>query len=275
MKRSCRQPAEVRARRNAAWSVGVEKVTSMSAPPVMEASISAETVAMSPCALRVLTSKSCPSRRPDSRKPSITPAAASRTSTTSLYWTKKTFHFRFCRRLRARRLPVLQVRKQKRSRRRTDDGDAERNSPQGIDHGTGWLWWTAGVGVSREGQSCRGSEGHRAALEFRMSRNLDGAMSSVMFPQQRLAEICQRHGIRRLSLFGSTLRGTDRPDSDVDLLVEFQPEKTPGLLGLAHIELELSALLSGRKVDLRTPEDLSRYFRDDVTRTAEVQYAAH
>lgn len=110
--------------------------------------------------------------------------------------------------------------------------------------------------------------------ESSMSRNLDVAMSSISFPKDRLDEICRRHGIRRLSLFGSVLRGTDRPDSDVDLLVEFQPGMTPGLLGLARVELELSELLGGRKVDLRTAEDLSRHFRDDVKRSAEVQYAA-
>jgi hypothetical protein len=98
-------------------------------------------------------------------------------------------------------------------------------------------------------------------------------MSSVNFPRERLAEICQRYGIRRLSLFGSALRGTDRPDSDIDLLVEFDTGRTPGLLGLAEIELALSNLIA-RKVDLRTPEDLSRHFRDYVRRTAEVQYAA-
>ena len=82
------------------------------------------------------------------------------------------------------------------------------------------------------------------------------------------------HRIRRLSLFGSTLKGTNRPDSDVDLLVEFEPGKEPGLLALAGIEAELSALAGGRAVDLRTSQDLSRHFRDDVVRTAEVQYAA-
>jgi predicted nucleotidyltransferase len=89
-----------------------------------------------------------------------------------------------------------------------------------------------------------------------------------------LAEFCQRHHIRRLSLFGSVLKGTARPDSDIDLLVEFEPGKAPGLLELAGMEIELSQRLGGRRVDLRTPEDLSRYFRDDVLRTAEVQYAA-
>jgi hypothetical protein len=89
-----------------------------------------------------------------------------------------------------------------------------------------------------------------------------------------LAAVCSRHHIRRLSLFGSTLKGTDRPDSDVDLLVEFEPDHKPGLLGLARIEAELSALAGGRQIDLRTAQDLSRYFRDEVVRTAEVQYAA-
>jgi hypothetical protein len=60
----------------------------------------------------------------------------------------------------------------------------------------------------------------------------------------------------------------------VDLLVEFVPGQEPGLIGLGGIEIELSQLLGGRKVDLRTPQDLSRYFRDEVLRTAEVQYAA-
>ena len=90
--------------------------------------------------------------------------------------------------------------------------------------------------------------------------------------EAELAPICRRHRIRKLSLFGSRLKGTARPDSDVDLLVEFEPNAVPGLLGIAAMELELSALLGGRKVDLRTAQDLSRYFRDEVVRTAEVQY---
>jgi predicted nucleotidyltransferase len=63
-------------------------------------------------------------------------------------------------------------------------------------------------------------------------------------------------------------------NSDVDLLVEFEPGQEPGLLGLAEIEMELSALLGGRRIDLRTPNDLSRHFRDEILRTARVQYAA-
>jgi uncharacterized protein len=89
-----------------------------------------------------------------------------------------------------------------------------------------------------------------------------------------LSALCRRHGIRRLSLFGSVLKETDRPDSDVDLLVEFEPGAAPGYLGLAAIETGLSDLLGGRRIDLRTPRELSRYFRDEVVRAAQVQYAA-
>ncbi len=88
-----------------------------------------------------------------------------------------------------------------------------------------------------------------------------------------LARFCEQHHIRRLALFGSVLKGTDRPNSDVDLLVEFEPDGVPGLFGIAAMEQELSDLLGGRKVDLRTAQDLSRYFRDEVVRTAQVQYA--
>jgi hypothetical protein len=96
-----------------------------------------------------------------------------------------------------------------------------------------------------------------------------------VFPNDAaLAALCRRYRIRRLSLFGSTLKGTDRPDSDVDLLVEFEPDARPSLLTMAEIELELSPLLGGRKVDLRTAGDLSRYFRDEVVRMAEPQYEA-
>jgi predicted nucleotidyltransferase len=91
--------------------------------------------------------------------------------------------------------------------------------------------------------------------------------------RERIAEFCRQRGIRRLALFGSVLRPDFTADSDVDVLVEFVPAQTPGLFGLARMERELSALFAGRKVDLRTPEDLSRYFRNDVLKQAEVQYA--
>jgi uncharacterized protein len=97
----------------------------------------------------------------------------------------------------------------------------------------------------------------------------------AVFPDsEALVSICRRHRIRRLSVFGSTLRGTTRPDSDLDLLVEFEPHAKPGLIGMARIEIELSSLLGGRRVDLRTAEDLSRHFRDEVLQTATIQYAA-
>lgn len=88
-----------------------------------------------------------------------------------------------------------------------------------------------------------------------------------------LSAFCRRHGICSLSLFGSELKGTAGPGSDVDLLVEFAPECIPSLFDIAIMEKELSDLLGGRKVDLRTAEDLSRYFRDEVVRAARVQYA--
>ena len=87
-----------------------------------------------------------------------------------------------------------------------------------------------------------------------------------------LAAFCREQGIKRLAIFGSALRDDFGPESDVDLLVEFQPERIPGLLGIAGLEMELSDLFDGRKVDLRTPEDLSPYFREDVLAVAEDQY---
>jgi predicted nucleotidyltransferase len=94
----------------------------------------------------------------------------------------------------------------------------------------------------------------------------------ISFPKEIIAKFCRRHRIRRLALFGSVLGEDFRPDSDVDVLVEFAPGHTAGLLRMAGLEMELSEVL-GRKVDLRTPAELSRYFRDEVVRTSEVQYA--
>jgi len=94
----------------------------------------------------------------------------------------------------------------------------------------------------------------------------------ITIDQNLLAAFCRRHHVRRLALFGSVLSADFGPDSDVDVLVEFEPAHVPGFFGMARLERELSALL-GRKVDLRTPEDLSRYFRQDVLDQAEVQYA--
>ena len=95
----------------------------------------------------------------------------------------------------------------------------------------------------------------------------------LSIPREQLAAFCQEHGIKRLAIYGSALREDFRPDSDIDVLVEFEADRIPGLLGVAGMEIELSGLFSGRKVDLRTPEDLSPYFRQEVMDAAEVQYA--
>jgi len=95
----------------------------------------------------------------------------------------------------------------------------------------------------------------------------------IVFPKDQIAEFCRRHHIRRLAVFGSALRSDFNETSDIDILVEFESDHIPSLLGMARMERELSALFGGRKVDLRTPEDLSRYFRQDVLNEAEVQYA--
>ena len=100
-----------------------------------------------------------------------------------------------------------------------------------------------------------------------------GDRKNIHLPADKVAEFCKRNRIRKLSLFGSALRDDFRPDSDIDLLVEFQSGAAPSLLDLARMERELSAILAGRKVDLRTFKELSRYFRDEVLSTASVQYA--
>lgn len=97
--------------------------------------------------------------------------------------------------------------------------------------------------------------------------------NNIDIDTQRVAEFCRRHHIRRLALFGSVLREDFRPDSDVDVLIEFDPDHVPGLFRLSAMERELGGIV-GRKVDLRTPEDLSRYFRQEVQAAAKVLYAA-
>lgn len=100
-------------------------------------------------------------------------------------------------------------------------------------------------------------------------------MTSPIFPETNLLDdLCRHYRVRRLSLFGSVLRGTARPDSDIDLLVEFEPTATPTLIDVAALEIELSKLAGGRRIDLRTAGDLSRYFRDQVIREAAEQYVA-
>lgn len=96
-----------------------------------------------------------------------------------------------------------------------------------------------------------------------------------IFPdQEALAAFCRANGIRRLSLFGSRLKGTARPDSDVDLLVEFEEGRTITFFDIARMEFTLSEMVGELKVDLNTSLDLSRYFRNEVLKTAELQFAA-
>jgi len=94
--------------------------------------------------------------------------------------------------------------------------------------------------------------------------------AQIQVPAGKTAEFCRRHYIRKLSLFGSVLRDDFRPDSDLDVLVEFEPGHVPGLAFFA-MEEELSGIL-GRKVELNTPMFLSRYFRDEALAQAEPIY---
>jgi predicted nucleotidyltransferase len=109
-------------------------------------------------------------------------------------------------------------------------------------------------------------------LEGLITRTASTPSGRFTMTQGRLAEFCRKHHIKKLSLFGSVLRDDFRPESDIDILVEFEPGHVPGF-GIVDMEKELSQLV-GRKVDLRTPKDLSRYFREQVVREAKVYYAA-
>ena len=96
------------------------------------------------------------------------------------------------------------------------------------------------------------------------------SQAQIPFPKERIAEFCRKHHIKKLAIFGSALRPDFRADSDIDVLVEFETDHVPGLAFFA-MEEELSKML-GRKVDLNTPQCLSRYFRDKVLQEAVVQY---
>jgi predicted nucleotidyltransferase len=98
--------------------------------------------------------------------------------------------------------------------------------------------------------------------------------SDLTVDDEALVAFCRRHAISRLALFGSVLGDRFTADSDVDVLVEFTPGNTPGLLRLAEMELELGELIGGREVELRTYEDLSQLFRDRVRASAVPLYAA-
>ncbi len=98
--------------------------------------------------------------------------------------------------------------------------------------------------------------------------------AKINLPNNKIAEFCKKYHVLKLSLFGSVLREDFHMDSDIDFLVEFEPGKAPGLISYCRMERELSEMLGDRKVELRTPEELSKYFRDEVLAHAEVQYAA-
>jgi predicted nucleotidyltransferase len=93
----------------------------------------------------------------------------------------------------------------------------------------------------------------------------------IKIPKDKIKEFCLRKHIRRLALFGSVLRDDFTPDSDVDVLVEFEPSARVGLIGLAGLEIELARLL-GRKAEIHTVKGLHPQFRDEVLDTAEAQY---
>jgi uncharacterized protein len=103
-----------------------------------------------------------------------------------------------------------------------------------------------------------------------MKKDRMNSHPQISFPKEKIAGFCRRHHIKKLAIFGSALRPDFRADSDIDVLVEFEPDHVPGLAFFAMAE-ELSEIL-GRKVDLNTPQCLSRYFRDQVLQEAVVQY---
>ena len=95
----------------------------------------------------------------------------------------------------------------------------------------------------------------------------------VEVDEGKLGEVCRRYGVRELSVFGSAARGESRPESDIDLLVEFLPEAEPGLLDHAGLMLDLSELL-GQKVDLVSKNGLKPLIRDSVIQDSRRFYAA-
>ena len=111
--------------------------------------------------------------------------------------------------------------------------------------------------------------------QMRQVRHNWGSMpvAQIQIPKAEINDLCRRNGVRKLALFGSVLTNRFSDASDVDVLVEFRPQERVGFFRLADLEAELSRLLGGRKVDVRTPMDLSRYFRDEVVRSALVLYA--
>jgi len=98
-------------------------------------------------------------------------------------------------------------------------------------------------------------------------------VAHIEIPEAEIAKICRRNGIRKLALFGSVLTDRFSDSSDIDILVEFRSQERVGFFRLADMENELRQVLGGRKIDLRTPIDMSRHFREEVVRNARVVYA--
>lgn len=113
------------------------------------------------------------------------------------------------------------------------------------------------------------------AMDIKSSKEETVHTLPIDIPKNKIAEFCQRHHILKLSLFGSVLRDDFRSESDIDFLVEFEPGRTLGYFKLVSMEMEFSEILDGRKIDLRTPDELSIYFRGRVMAEALVQYDSH
>jgi uncharacterized protein len=111
---------------------------------------------------------------------------------------------------------------------------------------------------------------NQIVVDYQDELSSDKTYGGIGVSMGELSAFCKRHNIRHLALFGSILRDDFRPESDIDVLVEFKKGKTPGFLSLADMEQELSAIMGERKVDIRTPQDLSLYFRDRVIQEAKV-----
>jgi hypothetical protein len=94
----------------------------------------------------------------------------------------------------------------------------------------------------------------------------------ISIPKDKIKEFCTRNHVKKLSLFGSVLRDDFRKDSDIDVLVEFEPTSKVGFFELYDMEQELSDIFGGRKVEINTPKSLSKYFREKALASAEVQY---
>ena len=97
-------------------------------------------------------------------------------------------------------------------------------------------------------------------------------MRHLPIEPSKLAAFCEANGIRKLSLFGSQLHGSARPDSDIDLLVEFYPDRIPCFFEVARMQREISEMVDGREIDLKTPMGLSPLFRNQVMKEALLQY---